>query len=439
MFHKALSIFAGLIALVIISSASPGVAQVSSHLFNLSATGGVTSEQPWPVVPFGGIRVMGNGTSWGEVNTAPGVYDWTALEKWLANAHTGGQDVLYTFIWVPQWASSKPNDTTCRLAPGSCDPPLDLNADGTGTDQLWKDFVTAITAYNQTNTTAHIKFWELWNEPHNSFTWNGTNAQLVRMVSDAYAIIKASDPHAFILSPTLGWISKQTLTWASAYLAAGGVNYIDGVALHGYVMQHLRNGGKTDDPETLTTLLPPYKAMLASFGLGSKPIFNTESSWSVNGQWGPFSSDPDMEAAFVSRLYMLHAAYGISRLYWFEWNDTGDGTLWLPDPNDPSGHGTILKSGIAYQTTYSWLVGNKISYGCSQQGTIWTCSIAGSNGYLAEAIWDTAESCSKGFCTTVSQVVSPAYIKYQTLDGISHSISGGTVPVGAKPILLQNQ
>src|SRR5258708_9144821 len=143
--EKNIRLFIGFIALVLISSASPGAAQVSSHLFNLSATGGVTSRQPWPVVSFGGIRVMENGSSWGEVNTAPGVYDWTALDKWVANSKAGGQDVLYTFVWVPHFASSKSTDTTCRIGAGTCDPPVDLNANGTGTDQVWKDFVTAIT------------------------------------------------------------------------------------------------------------------------------------------------------------------------------------------------------------------------------------------------------------------------------------------------------
>jgi len=431
-------VFVGFVALVLISSASPSNAQVSSHLFNLSATGGLTSQQPWPVVSFGGIRVMENGTAWGEVNTAPDVYDFSSLDKWLADAKTGGQDVLYTFVWVPRWASSNPNDSTCRLGPGTCDPPVDLNPDGTGTDQHWKDYVTAITAHNKNSTTAHIKYWELWNEPHNNFSWNGTYAQLVRMVSDAYPIIKNSDPNAFILSPTLGWINKSALTWAAGYLGAGGSRYIDGVALHGYVMQSGK-GGKTDNPETLTTLLPPYRTMLATYGLGSKPIFNTESSWSLNDQWGPFSTDKDMQAAFVARLYILHAVYGISRLYWFEWNDTSDGTLWLPDPNDPKAPGTVLKPGIAYQATYTWLVGKTTANSCSQAGTIWTCSITGANGYVSEAIWDTAESCSNGTCSTVSYVADSKYIHYQTLDGNMYSVSGNTVRIGAKPILLQNQ
>ena len=439
MWQKDRRVFIGMVVLVLIACALPGAAQVSPHLFNLSATGGITSQQPWPVVSFGGIRVMENGSSWGEINTAPGVYDWVALDKWLDNAYAGGQDILYTFVWVPTWASSKPADATCRMGPGTCDPPSDLKSDGTGTDQHWKDFVTALTAHNKARANGHIKYWELWNEPHNNFSWNGTNAQLVRMVKDAYAIIKASDSNAFVLSPTLGWINNQALTWASSYLSAGGSSYVDGIALHGYVMQHLKNGSKTDNPETLTTLLPPYKAMLASFGLSSKPIFNTESSWSLNGQWGPFSSDPDMQTAFVSRLYILHAAYGISRLYWFEWNDTSDGTLWLPDPTNPKAPGTLLKPGIAYQATNSWLVGKNISNGCTQSGSIWKCKISGANGYAAETVWDTAESCSGGSCKTVSYVPDAKYIKYQTLDGKTHSVTGTTVPIGAKPILLQNQ
>ena len=243
------------------ASAVPLAAQVSPHLFNLSATGGIISEQPWPVVSFSGLRLLGNNTSWGEVNTAKGVYNFTDLDLWLAAAHDHGQDVLYTFIWVPQWISSNPNDPICRQGPGTCDPPKDLNADGTGTDQLWKDFVTALTEHNKNSVTGHITYWEMWNEPHNNFFWNGTNAQLVRMVKDAYAIIKNSDPNAVVLSPTLAWSNLSWMQkWITGYLAAGGNKYVDAISTHGYVFQQAYpSGKKTDNPETMVALIPIFR------------------------------------------------------------------------------------------------------------------------------------------------------------------------------------
>jgi len=428
-----------LLACLIAVAVFPASAQVSASLFDLSLDGEAIAGQPWPVDSFYGVRLMGNGTSWGEVNTAEGVYNWTNLDLWLAATDSHSTDALYTFINVPQWASSNPTDPICRLGPGTCDPPNDLNANGTGPDQHWKDFVTALVNYNQSSTTGHIYYWEMWNEAHNNFFWNGTYAQLVRMVSDAYAIIKSADPQAVILSPTLGW-QGQSLTWASGYLAAGGAAYVNAAAIHGYVFEYQLPGPvKTDYPETLVTLLPAYQSMLHTYGLGSAPIIDTEASWSENGLWGRYSTDPDLQAGFVARFYLLHAAYGIARLYWFEWNDPTDGTLWLPDPNDPSAPGTVQKAGIAYQQVYNWLVGNYISSGCAQVGTVWACGITGANGYTAQAVWDTSQTCSNGTCTTSPYQVNPIFTNYRTIYGSKISIKSKDVPIGALPILLANQ
>ncbi len=260
------------------------------------------------------------------------------------------------------------------------------------------------------------------------------------MVRDAYVIIKTSDPDAVVLSPTLAWSDLASLQkWVTGYLAAGGNKYVDAVSTHGYVFQKSYPLGiKSDNPETMVTLLPLFKSLLKPYGLDSKEIFNTETSWSVNGLWGPYSSDPDLQAAFVARLHLLHAANGIARLYWFEWNDTSDGTLWIPDPGDPRGQGTIQKAGIAYGQVYNWIVGKDMPQGCSQRGTVWTCAITGLKGYVAEAVWDTAQSCNRGTCTNSTYKVGAPFIKYQNLDGRTTSIQGGTVPIGAKPILLEN-
>ena len=70
---------------------------------------------------------------------------WANLDNVLAAYKTAGiNDILYTLWRVPKWASSQPADTTCdyaNLGPsftGECDLPADLNADGTGTDLIWR-------------------------------------------------------------------------------------------------------------------------------------------------------------------------------------------------------------------------------------------------------------------------------------------------------------
>ena len=119
------------------------------------------------------------------------------LDHWLTAAQQTGDDPLFTLGMTPQWASSRPNDKTCLPQPrGECDPPDDLNADGSGTDQHWKDFITAIV----THVNGRIHHWEVWNEPQAANAWTGTHAQLVRMAQDARTIIQSVDPKAKMLN-----------------------------------------------------------------------------------------------------------------------------------------------------------------------------------------------------------------------------------------------
>jgi polysaccharide biosynthesis protein PslG len=423
-----------IVALVASAGLVPASAQSNKYLFNMSMNGGVIDPwhpEPWPTVPFGGLRLWNTGTTWENINPSMGTYDWTQLDRWLAAANQHHDSVLYTFAGVPQWASSNPSDPICLSGPGSCDPPWDLNPDGTGTDQMWQDFITALVQHNHNSTTAHIGQWEMWNEPHNNFYWNGTSPQLVRMVADAYAIIKASDPAAIVLSPTVGWSDGDSLKWFATYIAAGGAKYIDSISCHGYSKE---GQGQYGPPENMVKYLVPYRASLTALGLGSMPIWDTEADWGKG-----LMTDLDLEAAWISRFYVLHASSKIGRLYWFIWNGGPQGGLWELDPTDHRLPGTILKAGIAYGQVETWLVGTSVST-CQQTGTIWTCPVSRTGGYQGLIVWDTSQTCSNGTCGTTQYQFQGNYIGYRTIEDSNQiQISGKSVPIGAKPILLQNQ
>lgn len=423
-----------LLSLFVVAAVAATSAQTTAKQFGLSGTTGLISREPWPSDAFGDLRLWDTSTAWGQINTSPGVYDWSTLDAWLAATSQHGDDVLYTFGVVPTWASSDRYDTTCFYLVGSCDPPNDLNQDGTGTDQHWKDFVTAIATHNHNRSTGHIKFWELWNEPHNLWYWTGTQAQLVRMAKDARAIIKSIDPNAVILSPAFSWVTLHNRTYMSNWLAAGGGQYVDVMSVHGYVFCTLPNGNRAPVPECLPTYLSEYKAILSKYGQASKPIFDTEAYWGKISNWG--FSNLDMQASFVARMYLLHAATNISRFYWYSWN--GGGVLWVKNSTDPSLPGTLLKPGIAYREVYNWLVGKTMN-GCSNSGSVWHCNLSGPNGWLGQAVWDKSQTCSNGSCTTSTYTIDAKYIKFYTLYGDVVNITGLTVQIGAKPILLTNQ
>jgi hypothetical protein len=410
-----------------------GHSQTSPKLFSLQMNSGTLAQQPWPSVPFGAQRLWDAGVSWQEINTAEGMYHWTLLDEWLSDGQKHNVDLLYTFGYTPRWASSKPNDDSCGNGPGTCDPPKDLNADGSGPDQYWKDFVTALVTHSKNSKTGHIKNWEIWNEGlGNPLRWTGTIAQLVRMAHDASAIIKAADSSALVLNPSFGPELKNQRDLLGQYLAAGGGQYTDAISLHGYVCHQ----GSAGNPEDFIGNMNLSKLVLTKYGQGSKQLWDTEGGW--GNTLKTRLTDADLQAAFLARFYLMHWSIGVARFYWYQWNNRVDGALWSPDPHNHRLPGTLLKPGIAYAQLNKWLVGAKLSSACAARGTVWTCKLSRTGGYQAEAIWDTAESCNHGSCGTVEYIVDPTYKQYRTIDGETIPIKYSKVPIGIKPILVEN-
>ena len=411
-------------------------AQIPAEYFGMQANCGVAIQpppwwsNPWPEVPFGSIRLWDANVAWAQVNTADGVYDWTLLDNWLSDVQQFKVgDVMYTFGETPRWASSNPNDPVCDpgWGPGECDPPKDLNPDGSGPDQIWKNWVAAIA----THSAGQIKYWEIWNEPKNVFFWNGTVAQLVRMAKDARSVILSIDPQAVMLTP------PSHGPFQTEYFAAGGPKYADIITYHGYVYRSGCVGFPKATDEL--TLISGVRSVMATYGQSSKPLWDSEVSWGVTGASCFYSED--LQAAFLAQLYMLHASAGVDRAFWYQYNNQLNGTLWTqnPDRHHRNYPGTLHKAGVAYEQVYNWLVGATMNGECTVSGTTWTCNFSRQGGYLAEAIWDTSQTCQNGTCGTIDYPVGSQYTNYLTLDGKRFGITGSTVPVGAKPIFVQNQ
>ncbi len=434
-FAKFSGSFPALLCLFVTVSTSLAIGQ---GLPALSMNSGVVSQwrtEPWPAVRFGSFRLWDTDTFWYEVNPSEGNYDWTMMDLWLAKAKEHHDHVLYTLGFTPGWASSNRHDNSCIGGPGVCDPPNDLNADGTGPDQHWKDYVTAVATHSKNSNTAHIEAWELWDEPWAPWEWAGTIPQIVRMSKDAYNIIKSIDPNAIVLTPSFDWGWKLPLNYMASFFAQGGGQYSDAISLHGYVFDP---GGKHGEPENLVKYYPDFYNVLKSYNQNHKPIWDTEASWGSNIK--SHFSDPDLQAGWVARFFLLHRSASIARLFWFEWNSTSEyAPLWKPNPKDHRLPGTLLKPGKAYGEVANWLNGTHMPSKCSSTGAVWQCSLTGGGGYEAQAIWNTSKSCSNGNCKTVNYKVGSQFVNYRNLDGKTTPIKNNTVPIGYKPILVQNQ
>jgi uncharacterized protein YjdB len=426
---------------------------------------------PWPTIGFGALRLWGTDTYWGLIEKSKGVYNFTTIDDYLAELYLQGiTNVVFTIGEVPKWASSNPNDTACDFAswstPGGCDLPTDINADGSGTDQTYIDFVTALAQHVNDPTYlqnhAHIGYWEPWNEWYrnnivNTYPWNlislrATYAQMVRMTEDVRCVItgtgsvngqpcaaSAIDPTAKILSPSDGGRNPGSQAVFQNFLYCNGTganapltgSYCTtgtrGSAAVDIINSHFYEGGGAP-PEYLASDAAAYKALLTATDL-AKPF------WSGEGSWDKDSTvpDPDIQASWVARYYLVGWSSGFAQLYWYAYDGALVGTLWTST-------GGLALAGQAYGTTYSWVAGSMLTSACSNVGTVWTCGLTLANGKLAEVIWDTSQTCSGGSCTSSNQGVSSTWTEYQDLTGTIYTIgTPGSVAVGIKPILLSSQ
>jgi Glycosyl hydrolase catalytic core len=416
--------------LLVLALAMPCMAQVQPTFFNML----LNDPDLFPGIPVASIRLLGRGVAWGQLCPTPSISNcqWQRLDRWLAGARKGGvTEVLYTNMKTPLWISSDPSGKCWAGPVGVCYPPRDLTSDGGGSNATYKQFIQALVDHNRqldSNKYAKIKFWGIWNEPGAKIFWAGTNAQMVRMAKDAYAIIKAADPSALVLSPEAASSSKHNAqnaaaTWLDSYFSAGGGPYADVIAFH--IAPNSMGTGDHPVVEDLIRQVTPVKNTQAKHPeLAGKPVWVTEGSWGDSGE----ANWDDMEAAaFVVRYYSLLAWEGIQRVYWFVWD--GDphaccGTLWTRQTGE-------LPAAKAYQQTYKWLVGRTVS-NCSAQGHIWSCDLIGPN-FKGKMVWDdefkkTAAYDAAGFASVrdISDAVTP-------LDPKAHKITVANMPVLLEP------
>jgi hypothetical protein len=441
-----------------------------STLFGFTSTN--TSVRDYPTVNYGMQRFWDSPPlQWPSINTASGVYDYSNLDSVLAQAYTSGvMEGMYTLARTPPWATSKPSDTTCHYTTavsgggaGECDAPIDLNSDGTGTNAIWKAWITAIATHanNPTylQTHAHIKYWEIWNEPDASFYWAGSFAQLARLTEDAKCIITGRgvihesgngtatpctaapiDPTAQIVMASGHADSPSNLTYAQNQLycnASPTVSQLpcpnppNAIATAVDIVNfHMKPGNATGNhcpapvpciPETaMETYVANAHGILQPAEL-AKPMWNGEASYAEAGFTGAYT-DADMAASFMPRFYLMTWSMNVSGIAWYDW------TYLTTQPAAVQ---------TAYQQTYNWLSGSTLTTPCAAVGTIYSCTI-NKSGTQYLVMWDSSQSCANGSCTTSNQTVGSQWSQYQAMTTANSpiSISGRIVPLGIKPVVL---
>ena len=434
--------------------------------------------------------------------TNPATYVWSNLDNMLANDYAAGvTEVMYTLARTPTWASAKPTDSTsCHYTGtqfgqgnGQCYPPNDLNSDGTGTDAIWKDWVTQLASHanasnylNGSTKHAHIRYYEIWNEPDGTCNstsqcfFKGSFAQLARMTEDARCIILGSqggknvihdhgdgtatpctataiDPTALIVMSSTHAKDNFSIEYTQNELYCSSTSDLTGnrayqlpcpnpknaiAAAVDVINVHMKPGneGTTSshcgaDGKTLCSVETAMQWYVANIqgvlqsGELTKPLWDGEASYCPNGFTDSNCTsyaDQDLAASFFPRFYMMSWSLGVSGVAFYDWDDL------------QSQAGAVGQTSM--QQTIQWLQGSTLTTPCTANGTVWSCTITKS-GVQYGIIWDSSQTCSGSAnnCTTKTQTLDSCWGHYQDMTSASTPAAvpkSHTVQVGIKPLLL---
>ena len=359
-------LLAALLGLLMASScAAQSGSEVPSKFFGLAV------QHPWdyPPIAFGNISHFT--FAWGAVEAVKDSFDFTNLDSLVADAvHHGLVDgatntvrMGLTLGLTPDWALK--NDSTCT----------------------YKD---AASGHFQCSAPP------------------GTYTQMLQLAQAAYPIVH-QDPYSILLTPSVTSKISKMVSWMAGYLHAGGWQYADGGAFHGYMGA---NGSSLfpmpEDSGSFGSIITKVTEMRAVFdtsGLAGKPMFQTE------GSWGNFNvTDPDSQTAWLARYMLLQAGLSASTnlqlASWFAWADSNFG--W-GDIQTRSQQPTA--AGTAYGQVFRWMAGATASPCSLAANGTWTCKLQRPNGYAAKAVWN-----ANG---PLSYKPGPLYDRYRDLAGDS--------------------
>lgn len=261
---------------------------------------------------------------WSVEGAARGVYNWSALDTFVAAAAAAGRDIVFNLLGTPAWASARPAEPG-HYANGS-------DAEPASMDDL-AAFVAAVGSRYRARGTPITAF-ETWNEP--KFAGGGTVAQgnyftgtpqaLARMAKTVFQSAKAADAGVLILSPAptgleFPWVAgdRSGTDHLDRFLAASdgaggtGRDWVDAIAFHSYSHDGYNN------VFALPQMVANVRAAMALHGLADRAIWITETS-AITPPLNSFVVRHQQE--YIARTLLLALGAGVSRVVWYAWDDS---------------------------------------------------------------------------------------------------------------------
>jgi hypothetical protein len=361
----------------------------------------------WPDVGFYGWRLWDSSVSWPALEPSSNQWDFATLDSCVVLAEQEGAEVLLPLGLSPAWASSRPDEPSA-YAPGNAAPPRDL--------EDWRTYVRTVA----TRYRGRIRQYEIWNEPNLPRFFSGSASEMLALASEAYRILKEVDPENVVVSPS-ATSGEAGLRWLEGYLGQGGRDACDVVGFHFYT------GG--EPPETIRLLAIRARRVLDRTGAGSKPLWNTETGWSIASQFpsGSTGADQARAASYVSRALISAWAGGVKRFYWYAWDNFKMGLT------EADGK-TEKPAATAYRVTRRWLLGMRMKDWSLASPGVYCVTLEQPDGRLRWLAWTGAGS------GTFRVPADWKVARIEDLTGRAHPLSdlvGDDIRVGTSPLLLE--
>ena len=312
------------------------------------------SFQAYGRVTFGAVRLWDTGTTWRQIETSPGHYSWTRLDSLVSAARERGVQVMLVLGMTPSF-----------YAGSRTVPPTDL--------ARYADYVrAAMERYRDFGGRRGIASYQVWNEGNVTAFWTGSPRQLAELTRIVDRVRNQVDPGARVVAPSFAVRLPSQRRWISAYQEqrVGGHpvwRHYDVNALSMY--PRARYGKRTGGPEDAVRLLRGVRSRLDDAGVPHRrPIWETEINYGLQ-PGGPGTTEPAdpisqrRQVANVLRTYILGAAQGLSRVYWYryDWGRVSGGTLGNTLLSDPDDWSQASPAGRALHTAQRWLQGRLVA------------------------------------------------------------------------------
>ncbi len=290
-------------------------------------------------VPYGALRLWDVRTTWADVESTPGVFDFHHLDSVVARARLHGSKAMLVLGSTPAWAATDPLAVSASWLPvGSSSPPRD--------DASWIRYVQHVAQRYRGAVDAY----QIWNEASLPLFWRGSPRRLARMTEQARRAIRRYDKRALIVSTPMLPRQPNWSTWSRAYLAALARAHwpVDVFAVHSYTRDRHSN------PTGRVAAIRKMQRLLRTARSPARPMWDTEANY-ANSSFRYHKLDGQQAADWVARAYLDSLRLGVARTYWYAL-DTTVGHL-----------GVTLATGTAaeagYESVRNWLLGRTFG-GC---------------------------------------------------------------------------